>query len=164
MDVKLRLVSVQFLRKSVSGEELARVIISVLTVSLGVESGRLLAAMRDSASVNSAALCIVAVVYPSFLDVCCISHTLDPVGDKFRVPTVSLFFTLWGSLFVHSPKVRVRAKWKERTGRAMATYSRWSRWEIMQQVLELFGDVEPHYAGECRFKYCYSSQASRDPA
>ena len=55
-----------------------------------------------------------------------------------------LFFTLWVSLFAHSAKVR--AKWKERTGRGMATYSQtrwWSRWEIMQQVLEQFSDVEP---------------------
>ena len=142
--VKQRLVSVNFLQKSVIGEELARLIISVLSVSLGVESGRLLAVMRDGASVNSAALRTVAVVYPALLDMCCISHTLDHVGDKFRVPTVSLFFTLWVSLFAHSPKVR--AKWKEKTGRAMATYSHtqwWSRWEIMQQVLEQFGDVEP---------------------
>ena len=132
------------MQKSVNGEELARVIISVLSVSLGVESRRLLAAMQDGASVNTAALRVVAVVYLSLLDVCCISHTLDLVGDKFRVPTVSLFFTLWVSLFAYSPKVR--AKWKERTGRAMATYSQtrwWSRWKIMQQVLEQFGDVEP---------------------
>ena len=142
--IKQRLVSVQFLQKSVNGDELARLIISILSVSLGVESGRLLAVMRDGASVNAAALRTVAIVYPSLLDVCCISHTLDLVGDKFRVHTVSLFFTLWVSLFAHSAKVR--AKWKERTGRSMATYSQtrwWSRWEIMQQVLEQFGGVEP---------------------
>ena len=142
--VKQCLVSVQFLQKSVNGEQLARLIISVLSVSLGVESGRLLAVMRDGASVNVAALRTVAIVYPSLVDVCCISHTLDLVGNKFRVPTVSLFFTLWVSLFAHTAKVR--GKWKERTGRGMAIYSQtrwWSRWEIMQQVLEQFGDVEP---------------------
>ena len=41
--IKQRLVSVQFLQKSVNGDELARLIISILSVSLGVESGRLLA-------------------------------------------------------------------------------------------------------------------------
>ena len=100
--IKQRLVSVQFLQKSVNGDELAMLIISILSVSLGVESGRLLAVMRDGASVNAAALRTVAIVYPSLLDVCCISHTLDLVGDKFRVHTVSLFFTLWVSLFAHS--------------------------------------------------------------
>ena len=36
---------------------------------------------------NVAALRTVAIVYPSLVDVCCISHTLDLVGNKFRVPT-----------------------------------------------------------------------------
>ena len=84
----------QFSQISVNGEQLARLIISVLSVSLGVESGRLLAVMQDGASVNMAALRTVAIVYLSLVDVCCISHTLDLVeNNKFRVLTVSLFFT-----------------------------------------------------------------------
>ena len=136
--VKQRLVSVQFMQKSLNGEELARQIISVLSVTLGIESGRLLAAIRDGASVNAAALRTVAIVYPyvldiccishTLLDICCISHTLDLVGEKFKATAVSLFVTLWVSLFAHSAKAR--ALW-------------WSRWEIMLQVLEQFGDVEP---------------------
>lgn len=94
--VKQRLVSVQFLQKTLNGEELARQIISVLSVSLDIESGRLLAAIRDGASVNTAALCTAAIVYPYILDIICISHTLE---------------------------TKVRALWKERTGRSMATYS-----------------------------------------
>ncbi len=77
--VKQRLVSVQFLQKIVNGEELARLIISVISVSLGVECGRLLAVMQDGASVNLSALRTGTSVYPSLLDVCCISHTLDLV-------------------------------------------------------------------------------------
>ena len=136
--VKQRLVSVQFMQKSLNGEELARQIISVSSVTLGIESGRLLAAIRDGASVNTAALRTVAIVYPyvldicyishTLLDICCISHTLDLVGEKLKATAVSLFFTLWVSLFAHSAKAR--ALW-------------WSRWEIMLQVLEQFGDVEP---------------------
>ena len=123
--VEQRLVSVQFMQKSLNGEELARQIISVLSVTLGIESGRLLAAIRDGASVNTAALRTVAIVYPYVLDICCISHTLDLVGEKFKATAISLFFTLWVSLFAHSAKAR--ALWKERTGRSMATYSQ-TRW------------------------------------
>ena len=97
--IKQRLVSVQFLQKSVNGDELAMLIISILSVSLGVESGRLLAVMRQCKCGCLAHSCYCV---PSLLDVCCISHTLDLVGDKFRVHTVSLFFTLWVSLFAHS--------------------------------------------------------------
>jgi len=90
--VEQRLVSVQFMQKSLNGEELARQIISALSVTLGIESGRLLAAIRDGASVNTAALRTVAIVYPYVLDIRCISHTPDLVEEKFKATAVSLFF------------------------------------------------------------------------
>ena len=49
--VQQRLVRLEFLQKSANGEELARELISVLSVSLGVESNQLLAVL------NSAILC-----------------------------------------------------------------------------------------------------------
>ena len=139
-----RLVRLEFLQKSLNGEELARQLLGTLSVSLGIESDKLIAVMHDRASVNQAAMRTVQVIYPTILDIGCISHTLDIVGDKFNVPTLHLFFTLWVSLFSHSP--RVRAFWKGRTGRAMSSYSNtrwWSRWEVQNQILQQFGDVEP---------------------
>ena len=47
-------------------------------------------------------------------------------------------------MFSHS--VAVLLAWKTKTGTAMKTYSAtrwWSKWEVMKQVLEYFGDVEP---------------------
>ena len=116
---------------------------STLSVTLGVESHQLLAVMRDRASVNTAVMRVVSVMYPKLLDIGCLSHTLDLVGGKLNVPTLNLFFTLWISLFSHSAKVK--SLWKEMTGQAMATYSKthwWSKWEIMHQVLVQFGDVQ----------------------
>ncbi len=142
-NIQQRLVRLKFLMKSMCGEELARELISVLSVTLGVESHRLLAVMRDRASVNTAAMRVVAVMYPKLLDIGCLSHTLDLVGGRFKAPTLSLFTTLWVSLFAHSAKVK--ALWKEMTGRAMPTYSKtrwWSKWEIMRQILVQFGDVQ----------------------
>ena len=142
--VEQRLVRLEFLQKSVNGEELARELISILSVMLGIETSMLLGVMHDRASVNVAAMRIVRVVYPHVVDIGCISHTLDLVGDKFKASTLHLFFTLWISLFSHSPKVK--ALWKEKTGRAMSSYSKtrwWSRWEVQHQVLQQFGDVEP---------------------
>ena len=142
-NVQQRLVRLEFLQKCVNGEELARELISILSVTLGIESSKLIAVMHDRASVNGAAMRTVKVIYPDAVDIGCISHTLDIVGHKFKVPTLHLFFTLWTSLFTHSPKVK--ALWKEQTGRAMSSYSNtrwWSRWEVQQQVLQQFGDVE----------------------
>ena len=100
--------------------------------------------MRDGASVNAAAMRTVKIMYPEALDIRCISHTLDLIGDKFKVPHLSLFFTLWISFFSHSSKLK--ALWKARTGHSIASYSQtrwWSRWEVMNQAFMMFGDIEP---------------------
>ena len=61
-------------------------------MSLGVESNQLLAVMHDRASVNGAAMRIMKVVYPNMVDIGCISHTLDIVGNKFKTPNLHHFF------------------------------------------------------------------------
>ena len=119
--IQQRLVRLEFLAKSMNGEEVARELIHVLSTILGIQSHLVLAVMRDRASVNNAAMRIVSVVYPKLLDVGCFSHTLDHVGEKFNTPTLNTFSTLWLSLFSHSPKAR--ALWREQTGRSMATFS-----------------------------------------
>ena len=131
-EIHQRLVRVDFLQKSLNAEELARQILSLLSVTLGVDSSNLIAVMRDGASVNAAAMHTLKMMYPDMLDIRCISHTLDLVGDKFKAPNLSLFFTLWISYFAHSSKLK--ALWKTRTGRSITTYSK---------TFVLFGDVEP---------------------
>ena len=72
------------------------------------------------------------------------SHTLDLIGKNFSTPVLSDFYTLWLSLFSHSPKTKML--WKEQTGRAMPTFSKtrwWSRWEVLHHIMLLFGDVKP---------------------
>lgn len=104
---------------------------------------QLLAVMHDRASINAAVVRIVKVVYPNMVDIGCISHTLDIVGDKFKTPNLNHFFTLRNSLFSHSFKAR--AVWKQQTGRAMSsgtTIRRWSRWEMMEQMMQQFEDIE----------------------
>ena len=142
--VRQRLVRVQMLAKSVTGEELARELISVLSVTYGIKSNMLLAAMRDGASVNGVAIRTVKVVYPLIIDIRCFSHTIDRVGDKFETPTLSDFMTLWICLFSHSPKTRLL--WRSRTNKSMPSYSTtrwWSKWEVIKDVLLSFADIEP---------------------
>ena len=50
------LVHVKFLAKIMTGEEVARQVINVLSITLGRGSELLIAAMRDSATINSVAL------------------------------------------------------------------------------------------------------------
>ena len=96
------------------------------------------------ASVNQAALQQVRFFFPQLLDVTCFSHTIDNVGKHFEFRFLDTFAQYWVSLFSHSAATRLA--WKARTGTAMRTYSPtrwWSKWEVMNLVLEYFADVEP---------------------
>ena len=147
-----RLIRVQLLVKSMTGEEIARELVNALSVEYGIGVNRLLAAMHDRASANTVAMTTIKVLYPNLLDIGCYSHTLDHVGERFKTPTLDDFIRLWISLFSHSP--RTRFKWKETTGRSMASYSDtrwWSRWEVCSQVLCQFGDVLPFIQNNTNF-------------
>ena len=76
-NIEQQLVRLEFLQKSLNGEELPRELLGTLSVALGIESDKLIAVMHDRASVNRAAMCTVQVVYPTILDIGCTSHTLD---------------------------------------------------------------------------------------
>ncbi len=143
-NVHQRLVRLEFLAKSMTGEEVARQLISTLSVAYGIESSFILAAMRDGASANGVAMDVVKIIYPKIMDVRCFSHTLDLVGDKFKTPLLASFCSYWISLFAHSPKSKML--WKNQTGKSVASYSKtrwWSKWEILHQIMLQFGDIEP---------------------
>ena len=102
--IQQRLVHLQLLAQSMSGEEVARELITTLSVHYTVSSNSLLATMRDRASVNDVALRTLKVIYPALLDINCFSHALDLVGNKFCTPHLTDFSMAWVSLFSHSPK------------------------------------------------------------
>ena len=143
-EIKQYLVRFQTLAKSMTGEEIARELICVLSVQYGITPNRLLAAMRDRASVNGVAIRTLKILYPDMLDIGCYSHTIDLVGDKFVVPHLDKFIQYWVSLFAHSP--RAKLWWKARTGKAMRSHSStrwWSKWEVMHQAMIYYGDIVP---------------------
>ena len=83
-------------------------------------------------------------MYPLVLDIGCFSHTIDHVSEKFITPVLDEFVSAWVLLFSHSPKSRLA--WQSRVGRSVKSLSKtrwWSRWEVINQLLELFGDIEP---------------------
>ena len=133
----------QILAKSLSGEEIAQEIVNSLSVEYGVLSQQILAVMHDCASTNTVALCTLKVLYPMVIDIGCFSHTLDHVGERFDVPTLYSFMIHWISLFSHSSKAKLF--WRQRIGISIQGYSAtrwWSKWEVINQTFELFGDVE----------------------
>lgn len=104
------LVRMMFLMKSLTGEETARELINVLSVLFSIPPHFLLAAMRDGASVNSVAMRTVKIVYPSVIDIGCVSHTLDLVGGRLQTPVLSSFVH-YESAFSHTAqKLRLFGK------------------------------------------------------
>ena len=78
-----------------------------------------LAAIRDGASVNGAALCQLSFFYPNMMDIVCFSHTID-VGDHSQFRVLDSFICYWVSLFSRSHTVRIL--WKEITGISMKSH------------------------------------------
>ena len=107
--------------KSVKAEEQAQCLIQALAVEYAIQPGALLAAMKDGAFMNQAALQQVRFFFPQLLDVTCFSHTIDNVGKHFEFRVLDKFAQYWVSLFSHSTAARLA--WKARTGTAMRTYS-----------------------------------------
>ena len=142
--IQQKLIRLNMLAKSLTGDEIARELINTLSVDYGVKSESVVAIMHDCASANKVAMRTLQVLYPAVLGIGCFSHTLNRVGEKFNAPHVNDFTTYWVSLLSHSFKAR--AIWKQQTGRTITSYSAtrwWSKWEVMNQILELFGDIEP---------------------
>jgi len=142
--IQQRLVRVQLLTKSLTGEEIARELISILSASYGVQPMQLLGAMRDQASTNNVAMQTMKVVYPNLIDIGCYSHMIDQVGNLFNTTTLNEFMSAWIGMFSHSFKAR--ALWKERADSSVKSYSAtrwWSKWEVMRQLMLYFGDLRP---------------------
>jgi len=113
------------LTKSLTGEEVARLLIAALSTELGIPTASVVAVMRDRASVNDVAVRTLSVVYNQMVDVGCFSHTLDHVGEHMNTPILDKFTTAWIGLFSHSPKSRLA--WRTQTGLPPRSYSS-TRW------------------------------------
>ena len=133
------------LSKSLTGEQLAREIITTLSTDLHLPERKVIAAIQDGASVNGAALNHVrTIMYPRMVDIICSSHSLDNVGKRFDTPTLDAFLHWRVSLFSHSPASKLR--WRTMAGESITTYGTkrwWSWWEVLKQLQRLFPHVRP---------------------
>ena len=139
-----RLICLEVLARSLKGNELAQRIMSCIAVNHGFGPNMVLAAMRDGAAVNGAAIRQLLYFYPSSMDVVCFSHTINNVGSHFQFRVLDVFFRHWVNLSAHS--FNARLLWREKTGQSTKSHSVtrwWSKWEVLKQVSDYFGDVVP---------------------
>ena len=112
--------------------------LTVLSTELGVGSTKLLACIRDRASVNDKAMRTIGIMYPGVIDIGCFSHTLDLVGTNFKTPTLDKFMKHWVKLFQQSCKARLIVI---RLDKHYSLTRWWSKWDCEQQVTLQWGDV-----------------------
>ena len=138
-----RLIRIDICSKSGNSEELTRVLNEALCMEeYGIRASALLAAMRDGASVNQAALNRIRFMFPELFNVVCFSHTLDNVGNHIVIPTLLEFGNLWIRLFSHSHKSKVSMERPNWTGpQNVQRNAVVVEVEVYKQLLEQFGDV-----------------------
>ena len=92
-----------------------------MSTEYSIGANDLLAAMRNQASSNSVVMKTLKVLYLNLVDIGCISHTIDRVGEIFYNPILYELGIAWVSIFSHSPKTNLL--WKELTVKQMISYS-----------------------------------------
>ena len=130
--------------KVLKGDELTQRLISCMVVEYNLGPRVTIGGMRDSASVNGAAMRNVRFFYVDYFDVVCSSHTIDNVGSHFELQVLDSFARFWIALFSHSYNAKLA--WREKVGQSIRTHSItrwWSKWEVLKQALDLFADIEP---------------------
>ena len=143
-----RLIRLKILAKALKGKELAQRLMSCLAVEYKLGPNVVIGATRDGSSVNGAALRQLMFFYQNLFDVVCFSHTIDNVGNHFQCRILDLLTRYWIGMFSHSYNARL--VWRERTGQSIRTFSDtrwWSKWEVLNQVVNYFGYVEPFLRG-----------------
>ena len=71
--IQQRICRLMLLSKSITGEELARQIITAISTELGISSHLVVAAMHDRAAVNTVAMRTVSILYDKMMSVGCFS-------------------------------------------------------------------------------------------
>ena len=142
-------VQILLLAKPVTGDELAREFLTVLSTELGGSCKNLLSCMTDGASVNGKAMRTIEIMYPKVMNITYFSHALDLVGSMFMIPNLDKFTKHWVMIVQHSSKAKLL--WRQRTDQSMKSYSCtrwWNKWECQKQLMLLWGDV-PAFLSSC---------------
>ena len=81
LEAAQRLVRLRILSKGLTSQQLAREIITCLSTEYHLPTTALVAAIRDGAAVSGAAMRYDRDMYPQVMDITCVSHSLDNVGN-----------------------------------------------------------------------------------
>ena len=100
-NLQQRLIRFKIFAKSLKNEELAQCLLECLAVNFSIKPAGLLAAMKDGAAVNEAALRQVKFYFPKVFSVTCFSHTIDNVGKHFVFKVLDIIYHFCFGTFLY---------------------------------------------------------------
>mmetsp|Transcript_18603 Transcript_18603/g.54510 ORF Transcript_18603/g.54510 Transcript_18603/m.54510 type:complete len:655 (+) Transcript_18603:97-2061(+) len=115
-----------------------------LCKELDIDPAMLIAAIRDSVAVNTAALSRITPMLTNSTDVLCVCHTFSNGGDKFEFEVLGDFMTNWYVLVCN--QVRPRKLWEAMIGEPAKGFSNvrwWCRAEIQIQIAKSYNYLRP---------------------
>jgi hypothetical protein len=140
--VEMRLIAFVTVAKSLNGNEIAGMLTTILLQQLGISSANVVGFSRDSVAANGKAMQTLSAIFPSSVDLPCISHTLTHVGEAFRFELLDTFMTPWYTLVCNNKMAG--QLWHSMIGESVKGFSnvRWyCRAEIMMQIAQHFDKV-----------------------
>jgi len=129
------------LRASMNAPQMQHEIFTYLAEA-GSSLERLVGCNRDGASVNQAAMDIMLAIKAELLDLRCLAHFVNLVGEKIDSKRVDDFMAGWRKMMGKSPKAQGIFKSIAKTAYITTSDTRWwSEWEQIKQVCELWPAV-----------------------
>jgi len=158
-EIKQDCIRLQFLEKSLAGQQIANVLVTNILDRAERKSGCVVAFAHDRASANEVAMETLSVVFPKAADIPCMSHTFDNVGKKLVCPILDEFMGLWVNLSNRSNAGRklFYSHFKESMKR-LSNVRWWSGFEQREQIFLNFSSLLP-FVQEC-FGFGYAQASS----
>lgn len=107
-----RLVELKMLSQSFTGNQLSAWLVDLTSVQFRISLPRIVAMMRDGASVNTFAAEVLSQFNNEMLSIICLSHGVNVAGNliKQSINVATTFIRRWGQLIARSPKARMKFK------------------------------------------------------
>jgi len=128
-------------QKSVTAEQMLGLVADALEEN-GIVRDRLVGMVYDRASVNVRVYNDMKTYWKYTAGIGCVSHTLNNVGNKFKAPLAKRFMKHWRKLLKsNKAKLLFQEQCPDITLKSFSKTRWWSWWEVLYQVVILFGDV-----------------------
>jgi hypothetical protein len=136
-------VRMKMLSRSYTGQILANILMECVSGIYSVNRDNIAACIHDAAAVNAVAFQFLSIVSANVIDIPCVSHMLNLVGEHMSTPVLEAFYSglvcAWGS------SARSKCMWSSIVETRQPTSSPtrwWSKYDVVERIARGFPLVE----------------------